>query len=555
MFFLFCTANKDTDQISGAIQSEEAIEFVDQSVDENTMAYPSQVPPPPPPPPNPKVEVKPPNQIPNESGKIVPPASRKPIPENQFQSALDQPLSTFSIDVDQASYSIARRYLNNGQLPPQYAIRLEEFVNYFNYDYPQPDGDTPFSVQTEITDCPWANGHKLMMVGLQGKIPPAKTLPPSNLVFLIDVSGSMQSADKIGLLKRSFAMLVDQLRPQDRVAIVTYAGETGVALPSTPGNQKDIILRKLQQLQAGGSTAGAAGIDLAYDIAQRYFMKNGNNRVILATDGDFNVGPSSESELVELIEQKRNAGIFLSVLGFGTGNFRDQQMEQLADHGNGNYAYIDQVLEAKKVMVNEYMGTLYTIAKDVKIQIEFNPAQVYQYRLLGYENRILNKEDFRDDKKDAGDIGAGHSVTALYELVPNGVSPNPSAETKEEIPLRYQERTVRADAASAEWMTVKLRYKKPQASKSQLLSFTASDLGFSFEEGSKNIRFAASAAAFAMLLRQSKYSGSAQLEQIAKWAEAAKGTDKNGERAAFIRLVNTAAALRQTQKSLEQASE
>ncbi|MCI5081589.1 MAG: VWA domain-containing protein, partial [Saprospiraceae bacterium] len=492
MFFLFCTANKDTDQISGAIQSEEAIEFVDQSVNENTTVYPSQVPPPPPPPPNPEVEVKPPNQIPNESGKIVPPASRKPIPENQFQSALDQPLSTFSIDVDQASYSIARRYLNNGQLPPQYAIRLEEFVNYFNYDYPQPDGDTPFSVQTEITDCPWANGHKLMMVGLQGKNPPAKTLPPSNLVFLIDVSGSMQSADKIGLLKRSFAMLVDQLRPQDRVAIVTYAGETGVALPSTPGNQKDIILRKLQQLQAGGSTAGAAGIDLAYDIAQRYFMKNGNNRVILATDGDFNVGPSSESELVELIEQKRNAGIFLSVLGFGTGNFRDQQMEQLADHGNGNYAYIDQVLEAKKVMVNEYMGTLYTIAKDVKIQIEFNPAQVYQYRLLGYENRILNKEDFRDDKKDAGDIGAGHSVTALYELVPNGVSPNPSTETKEKIPLRYQERTVRADAASAEWMTVKLRYKKPQASKSQLLSFTASDLGFSFEEGSENIRFAAS---------------------------------------------------------------
>ncbi len=555
MFFLFCTANKDADRTSGTIQPEDHIEFVDQSVDENTTVYPSQVPPPPPPPPNPKAEVKTPNRLSDEHGKIVPPASRKPIPENQFQSALDQPLSTFSIDVDQASYSIARRYLNNGQLPPQYAIRLEEFVNYFNYDYPQPDGDTPFSIQTEITDCPWAKGHKLMMVGLQGKIPPAKTLPPSNLVFLIDVSGSMQSADKIGLLKRSFAMLVEQLRPQDRVAIVTYAGETGVALPSTPGNQKDIILRKLQQLQAGGSTAGAAGIDLAYDIAQRYFMKKGNNRVILATDGDFNVGPSSESELVELIEQKRNAGIFLSVLGFGTGNYRDQQMEQLADHGNGNYAYIDQVLEAKKVMVNEYMGTLYTIAKDVKIQIEFNPAQVYQYRLLGYENRILNKEDFRDDNKDAGDIGAGHSVTALYELVPNGVSPTPSIENKEEIPLRYQERTVRADAASAEWMTVKLRYKKPQASKSQLLSFTASDLGFSFEEGSENIRFAASAAAFAMLLRQSKHSGSAQLEQIAKWAEAAKGIDTNGERAAFIRLVNTAAALRQTQKSLEQAAE
>lgn len=455
-----------------------------------------------------------------EQQEVLPQAIEfQPLPENQFQTALNQPLSTFSINVDRTSYSIIRRYLNSGQLPPQYTVRLEECINYFKYDYPQPDGKVPFTLYNEMTDCPWQIGHKLLMVGMQGKNLPIDKVPPSNLVFLIDVSGSMSDYNKLDLLKKAFRLLVHQLRPDDRVAIVVYAGASGIVLESTPGHKKEKILGVLNHLEAGGSTAGAEGIELAYQIAEKHFLKKGNNRIILATDGDFNVGPSSEDVLIRLIEQKRDNDIFLSVLGFGMGNYQDSKMEQLADHGNGNYAYIDNILEAQKVLVNEFAGTLFTIAKDVKIQIEFNPAYVQSYRLLGYENRILNKEDFNNDRIDAGEIGAGHNVTALYEIVPQGMKKKQNDSVD---PLKYQQKVLTQGSKEAEWMTIKLRYKEPKGEVSKLLSYTGKDLGIPFVSASQNLRFSAAVSSFAMLLRESQYAGQSSFNDIIEWAKSAK---------------------------------
>jgi Ca-activated chloride channel family protein len=514
---------------------EEEPMFEDQSIEEEIVIEVPRTAEPPPPPPI--IE-----EVPEE--EVLPQHIEfQPLAENQFQNALDQPLSTFSIDVDRASYSIIRRYLNSGQLPPQYAVRLEECVNYFKYDYPQPDGKVPFTVYNEMTDCPWQKDHKLLMVGMQGKNLPIEKVPPSNLVFLIDVSGSMSDYNKLDLLKKAFRLLVHQLRPDDRVAIVVYAGASGVVLESTPGHKKEKILGVLNHLEAGGSTAGAEGIELAYQIAEKYFLKRGNNRIILATDGDFNVGPSSQEALIRLIEQKRDKDIFLSVLGFGMGNYQDNKMEQLADHGNGNYAYIDNILEAKKVLVNEFAGTLYTIAKDVKIQIEFNPAHVQSYRLLGYENRILNKEDFNNDRIDAGEIGAGHNVTALYEIVPQGMKKKQNDSVD---PLKYQQKVLTQGSKEAEWMTIKLRYKEPKGKTSKLLSYTGKDLGIPFASASQNLRFSAAVSSFAMLLRESQYAGQSNFNDIIEWAKNAKGEDDNGERAEFIRLAETAQSLHLT---------
>ena len=343
------------------------------------------------------------------------------IQENRFYEALKTPLSTFSIDVDAASYSNLRRFINNGQTPPADAVRIEEMINYFDYEYPQPEGGRPFEVVTELSACPWNGDNQLLLIGLQGKKMETGSLPPSNLVFLIDVSGSMQSMNKLPLLKSSLKMLVNQLRPEDRVAIAVYAGAAGLVLPPTPGSNRQKIIEALDRLEAGGSTAGAAGIKLAYETAREHYIKEGNNRVILATDGDFNIGTSSDGELVRLIEKERESGVFLTVLGFGMGNYKDNKMQKLANSGNGNHYYIDNINEGRNVLVNEFGGTLFTIAKDVKIQIEFNPVKVQGYRLIGYENRLLDKEDFNDDKKDAGELGSGHRVTALYEIIPVGV--------------------------------------------------------------------------------------------------------------------------------------
>ncbi|MCX2740964.1 vWA domain-containing protein [Pontibacter anaerobius] len=459
------------------------------------------------------------------------------LKESTFQDAKKSPLSTFSIDVDRASYSNVRRFLNNGQKPPVDAVRIEEMVNYFTYDYPQPTGEDPFSVTTELSACPWNQENQLLHIGLQGKEIPTDNLPPSNLVFLLDVSGSMASPDKLPLLKSGLNLLVDQLRPQDRVAIVVYAGAAGLVLPSTPGNHKDKILQALDQLEAGGSTAGGAGINLAYQVAQENFRKGGNNRIILATDGDFNVGVSSDGELNRLIEQKRETGIFLTVLGFGTGNLKDSRMEQLADKGNGNYAYVDNILEAKKVFINEFGGTLFTIAKDVKLQLEFNPAKVKAYRLIGYENRTLQSEDFNDDKKDAGELGAGHTVTALYEIVPVGAKGTATGAVDK---LKYQQTQLNKQPSTTdEILTLKLRYKEPEGSKSKLISTTVSDKALDAGNTSDNFRFAAAVASFGMLLRDSEFKGNATYAQVLELVQGALGKDAEGYRAEFIRLVNS----------------
>ena len=457
------------------------------------------------------------------------------IVENDFRSALKTPLSTFGIDVDNASYSNARRFLNHGSMPPRDVVRIEEFINYFNYDYPQPDGEIPFTVNTEISECPWNDSHRLVHIGLQGRKIPKENIPPTNLVFLLDVSGSMNQYNKLPLLKNAFKMLIKELRAEDRVAIVVYAGASGVVLPSTPGTEKRAMRLAIDELEAGGSTAGAAGIHLAYKIAERNFIEEGNNRVILATDGDFNVGQSSDSELVQIIEEKRDKGISLSVLGFGTGNYKDAKMEKLADNGNGNYAYIDNINEARKVLVNEVTSTLYTIAKDVKLQIEFNPAHVKEYRLIGYENRLLNDEDFNDDKKDSGDLGAGHTVTALYEIIPAESSESMTSNVDD---LKYQSRNLKSSASNdPDLMTIKLRYKAPDSDTSQLIEFTARDHGANLNETSENFRFSAAVAGFGMLLRDSKYKGNATYKSIEELARSAKGTDSNGYRNEFLRLI------------------
>lgn len=460
------------------------------------------------------------------------------IIESDFLSVKQNPFSTFSIDVDTASYANVRRFLNEGQLPPSDSIRTEELVNYFPYQYPQPEKN-PFSISVEVADCPWAAGHKLAHLGLQGRNISENKLPPNNLVFLIDVSGSMDEEAKLPLLKKSFSLLVEKLRPQDRVSIVTYAGSSGLILPPTPGNQKGTILAALDRLQSGGATAGGEGINLAYDTALKSFIKNGNNRVVLATDGDFNVGVSSDSELERLIEEKRKSGVFLTVLGFGTGNYKDVRMETLADKGNGNHACIDTLQEARKVLVREFGGTMFTIAKDVKLQVEFNPLLVKGYRLIGYENRLLAAEDFNDDKKDAGELGSGHRVTALYELIPAG--------TQERVrdnvdPSRYQKLYwVSGAPTKDELMCVKLRYKDPDGSESKKLSYVVPNSASATT--SNNFRWSASVAEFSLVLRDSKYKGTSNYNQILKLASSADNSDKDGYRAEFIELVKRAQAL------------
>ena len=435
-----------------------------------------------------------------------------------------------------------------GQLPPVDAVRIEEMINYFNYDYPEPSGKHPFSVYTELSQCPWNEDHQLLHVGLRGKSIDKSELPPSNLVFLIDVSGSMGSPNKLPLLKQAFRMLVNELRPADRVAIVVYAGAAGLVLESTPGTDKAKIIAALDQLQSGGSTAGGEGLKLAYKVAQDHFIEEGNNRILLATDGDFNIGPSSNAEMERLIEEKRDRGVYMTVLGFGMGNYKDDKMEIIADKGNGNYAYIDNIQEARKVFITEFGGTLFTIAKDVKFQIEFNPARVKGYRLVGYENRLLNDEDFNDDKKDAGEMGAGHTVTALYELIPAG-----SEESLKSIdPLKYQasgnregtsERAVEPDE-DAELMTVKLRYKQPDGNTSTKVEIPVMGKLLELEETSDHFRFAAAIAEFGLILRQSEYREEATLEQVLALAGASKGKDEEGERGEFIRLVKLADSLK-----------
>ncbi len=463
------------------------------------------------------------------------------IVENKFLAATQNPLSTFSIDVDEAAYSNVRRYLENGSIPPAGAVRIEEMINYFDYSYDRPLNEEPFRVNTEIAECPWNTEHKLVHIGLQGKEIPVDNLPSSNMVFLVDVSGSMDEPNKLPLVQASLNMLIDQLREKDKVAMVVYAGNAGLALPSTNGADKAKIKEAIDNLRAGCSTAGGDGIKLAYKIAKENFIKEGNNRVILATDGDFNVGVSSDDDLVRLIEQERKSGVFLSVLGYGMGNYKDNKMQQLADKGNGNHSYIDNINEAKKVLVSEFGSTLFTIAKDVKIQVEFNPAKVQAYRLIGYENRMLAAEDFNDDGKDAGELGSGHTVTALYEIIPAGVKDD---FTKAIGPLKYQSnnrQVTRAD--SDEIITIKLRYKKPDGDISQLITHTVMDDQLSIDKTSDNYRFAAAVAEFGLLLRDSEFKQQATYSQVISLAKSAKGRDDNGYRAEFIQLVQAATSL------------
>ncbi len=464
--------------------------------------------------------------------------SYAPIEENDFRLVSASPLSTFSIDVDRASYANVRRFIQAGERPPVDAVRIEEMINYFPYEWDARAGDHPFQVVTEVWDAPWKREHRLVRVGLKAPSVDTEHLPPSNLVFLLDVSGSMSSPDKLPLLKRAFALLAEQLRPQDRVAIVVYAGAAGLALPPTAGNRRDRILAAVERLEAGGSTAGGAGIRLAYDVARKHFVEGGNNRVILATDGDFNVGASSDGEMVRLIEKERDSGIFLTVLGFGTGNLKDSKMEQIADHGNGNFHYVDGLLEARKVLVEEMGGTLFTVAKDVKLQVEFNPARAGAYRLIGYENRLLAEEDFNDDTKDAGELGAGHTVTALYEVVPAGLPVPRSVD-----PLRYQPTAepqppveAPSNAFEDELLYVKVRYKDPDGSESRLLAHAVPDRA---RQPSGSFRFAAAVAGFGMLLRDSPHAGSYTLDEVISLAERGRGDDPRGYRGEFIRLVET----------------
>ncbi|MEM7152942.1 MAG: von Willebrand factor type A domain-containing protein [Myxococcota bacterium] len=461
------------------------------------------------------------------------------IEESDFFVAADFPLSTFSVDVDTASYSNARRFLSRRQLPPADAVRIEEMINYFEYDYAEPAGPHPFSVTAEIGTCPWNEAHQLVHVGIQGKHVELDEVPSRNLVFLIDVSGSMDSEDKLGLLKKSLSMLADQLRPQDSVAIVVYAGASGLVLP--PTNDKRQIKKALRRLDAGGSTAGAAGLALAYQVARRNFEDGAINRVIMASDGDLNVGPSSQGELVDLIEEYRESGVFLSILGYGSGNLNDALMEQVADHGNGHYAYIDSEKEARRVLVEQVNATLVPIAADVKLQVEFNPAKVEAYRLVGYENRALDAQDFNDDRKDAGEIGAGHSVTALYEVVPAG-----AGEFEGSVdPSRYQtdSTTTAAATASSETMFVKIRYKNPGEANSQLVEQAVDLPTLPLADTSDDFRFSAAVAGFGMLLRDSEHKGDVSYRKVRTLAKGALGRDPREVRREFVDLVGEAAEI------------
>ncbi|NVO30944.1 vWA domain-containing protein [Hymenobacter lapidiphilus] len=461
------------------------------------------------------------------------------VAENGFRSAQKEPLSTFSIDVDAASYSNVRRFLQQGQLPPPEAVRVEEMLNYFQYDYPQPAATAaePFRVITEQAQCPWNPQHQLVQVALQARRVATDKLPPANLVFLVDVSGSMDGSDRLGLVQQGLKLLVQQLRPQDKVALVVYAGAAGTVLPPTAGSEKATILRAIDNLSAGGSTAGGAGLRLAYDVARQSFNAQGNNRVIICTDGDFNVGEQSDGAMERLIVQQRESGVFLTALGVGRGNYQDQKMELLADKGNGNYAYLDNLDEARRVLVSQFGGTLFTLAQDVKLQVEFNPARVREYRLVGYENRLLDPEDFNNDRKDAGELGSGHTVTALYEIVPVGAPATVDA-------LKYQPAPATTPAlASAELLTVKLRYKEPRGTTSRLLALPLTGVARPLADASENLRFAAAVAQFGMLLRQSEHRGTATYEATARLADGARRFDPEGYRAELVRLVRLAQGL------------
>jgi len=451
------------------------------------------------------------------------------ITENRFLSVAANPLSTFSADVDTASYSNVRRYIDDRQLPPADAVRIEELLNYFTYDYPEPDGDEPFSVTTEISDCPWNKDSRLMLIGLQAEKPDTDSLPASNLVFLIDVSGSMDSPDKLPLVKDAFLLLTEQLDADDRISIVTYASSDDVVLRGASGDDKQTIIDAINELRAGGATAGSEGITTAYEIAEEYFIEGGNNRVILATDGDLNVGVTSEGELTRLVEKKRESGVFLSVMGFGTGNIKDNKMEALADNGNGSYHYIDNQAEARRVLIDEMGGTLFTVAKDVKFQIEFNPAVIKGYRLIGYENRIMEAEDFNDDTKDAGEIGAGHRVTVLYEIV--------GVDSAMDIPapeLTFQ--NSETDSDSDDYALLSVRYKEPDGETSKLLTYSVGADSYS-DEPSDNLLFASAVAQYGMLLRESQYSGSATYQSVLEQLDSREGLLCDDYRVDFRRIV------------------
>lgn len=459
------------------------------------------------------------------------------VRETGFRSTLNHPLSTFSIDVDNASYSNIRRFINGGHLPPRDAVRIEEMLNYFVYNYPEPQGKDPFAIHTELSQTPWNPNTQLLHVALKGREIEKSELPPSNLVFLIDISGSMSPANRLPLVKTAMNMLVEELRPRDRVSIVVYAGRTELILESTPASNKGKILAAINSLQAGGYTAGGQALRLAYEVAEKNFIEGGNNRIIMATDGDFNVGESSNAAMERLVEEKRRTGVFITVLGFGMGNLKDDRLEIIANKGNGNYAYIDNIREARKVLVSEFAGTLFTIAKDVKLQIEFNPARVKGYRLIGYENRRLNDEDFNNDEKDAGEMGAGHTVTALYEIIPAGSDFDiPGVD-----PLRYQNNPspVRSNQ-NAELMTIKARYKNPDSDESILMEKAMRGRLLALGATSDDFRFASAVAEFGLLLSQSEFKGNSDFSGIIQRALASKGTDKEGYRAEFINLVRTA---------------
>ncbi len=471
------------------------------------------------------------------------------IQENAFHPVAREPLSTFSLDVDNASYTNVRRFLNEGQLPPRDAVRVEEMLNYFQYQLPAPAAAAPAPVRisAELSSCPWAAGHQLARIGIQARKMETASLPPANLVFLVDVSGSMMGADRLPLVRAGLRLLVRQLRPQDHVALVAYAGAAGLVLPPTPGSQQNALLDAIDRLEAGGSTAGGAGLRLAYSVAQQNFRKEGNNRVILATDGDFNVGESSDAAMEQLIVNQRETGVFLTVLGVGRGNLRDSRMELLADKGNGNYAYLDNLDEARRTLVAQFGGTLFTVAKDVKLQVEFNPARVASYRLLGYENRLLANEDFNNDRKDAGELGAGHTVTALYEIVPVG-STNPLVDK-----LKYQpgqDVLTKSAALTAELLTVKLRYQEPQGSTSQLLAQPLAGAALPITQASVDQQFAAAVAEFGLLLRQSEQRGTATYASAAQLAQAGRGPDATGYRAELLRLIQLAEGLAPASKDV-----
>lgn len=476
-------------------------------------------------------------------GMYIPPNNTEEytaINPNIFHSPLAEPLSTFSIDVDTANYSNLRRYLNQGQLPPKNSIRIEELINYFSYDYPEPKGEHPFSVYTEMGVNPWNQKRNLVHIGIKGRAIDLKTAPASNLVFLIDVSGSMNTPQKLPLVKESMKMLVANLRPIDKIAIAVYAGSAGLVLPSSDGAEKGKIIQAIEDLEAGGSTAGGAGIRLAYKTALDNFIKGGNNRIILCTDGDFNVGVSSTADLEGLVSEYRSKGVYLTVLGYGMGNYKDNRMETLADKGNGNYAYIDNINEAKKVLVTEMGSTLFTIAKDVKLQVEFNPAHVKAYRLIGYENRMLRTEDFKDDTKDAGELGAGHTVTAIYEIIP--------ANSKETLPeldtLKYQDVKISDEARkSPEVMTVKMRYKKPDSDVSIPLETPVYNKTLGLKDVSETFTFANAVVGYGMLLQDSEHKAALTWEMVREMAKASLGSDKEGYRKEFLDLVNRAEKL------------